>query len=441
MSLAPDIPSTGGSSSRRVVVGYLSVSTLFTLASSLIWAVNTIFLLRNGGLSLFEVMIVNATFTVGQMVFEVPTGVVADTIGRRASLLLGMATLLIATLLYVLVPVWGWGIWGFIGASVLIGFGFTCMTGALEAWLVDALDATEWEGPKDRVFAWGQMATSVGMLAGSLMGGIFGQIGLSIPYLIRAGLLAVAFLVTALLVRDLGFTPRPLKVSTLGAETQSILRASVSYGWRSRVIRPLLWASGLNGTVFIFAFYSLQPYILDLLGRNYVWLLGVVTAAFSLMGIVGSALVKRVMREGVLRREPTRVLQVTSGVTALLAFGIAAVGLVSSRPGFLPATIVIVLWLAWGLLFGIGRPVRQSYLNDHIPSAQRATVLSLDAFFEDAGGAVGQPGLGWISERPSIPVAWLVGGALLLGVPLLYRSSGNGARETAGAEQRVAAVH
>ena len=74
--------------SRRVVVGYLGVQSIFTLASSLIWAINTIFLIRNGGLSLFEVMIVNSVFTVGQMVFEVPTGVVADTIGRRASLLL-----------------------------------------------------------------------------------------------------------------------------------------------------------------------------------------------------------------------------------------------------------------------------------------------------------------------------------------------------------------
>ena len=144
--------------SRRVVVGYLGVQSIFTLASSLIWAINTIFLIRNGGLSLFEVMIVNAVFTVGQMVFEVPTGVVADTIGRRASLLLCMVTLLISTVLYVGTPTWGLGIWGFLGASIILGLGFTFQTGALDAWLVDALDFTGWELPKERVFAWGQIA-------------------------------------------------------------------------------------------------------------------------------------------------------------------------------------------------------------------------------------------------------------------------------------------
>jgi len=427
--------SPSGYSSSNVIAGYLSVFTLFTLASSLIWAVNTIFLLRLGGLSLFEVMIVNAAFTVGQMVFEVPTGVVADTIGRRASLLICMGILLVSTLLYVVTPVWGWGIWGFIGASVLLGLGFTFETGALDAWLVDALDATGWERPKERVFAWGQMSSSAGMLAGSLLGGVFGQIGLSWPYLIRAGLLAVVFVVTAWLIRDAGFTPRPLRISTFGDETRSILRAGATYGWRSRVIRPLLWASALNGTFFIFAFYSWQPYILDLLGRDYVWLLGVVTAAWSLAGIVGSALVGRIMRGGDSRREPARVLAATASLMALASLGIAAVGFGFDRAGIVPAGIAIGLWLFFGLLFGVMMPIRQSFLNENIPSAQRATVLSVDAFFQDGGGAAGQPGLGWVSERTSIPVAWLIGGVLLLGVPWLYRSSGEAARPTAEEEE------
>ena len=274
--------------SRNVIAGYLSVYTLFTLASSVIWAINTIFLMREGGLTIFQVMIVNSVFTVGQMVFEVPTGVVADTIGRRASLLLAMVTLAASTLLYVLTPAWGWGIWGFIGASVILGLGFTFETGALDAWLVDALDATGSERPKERVFAWGQMAGGGGMLVGSLLGGVLGQIGLSVPYVVRTVLLVVAAVLTALLIHDAGFTPRPLKFSTFGDETRNILQAGTTFGWRSRVVRPLLWGSLASGVFFIYGFYSWQPYVLDLLGRDYVWLLGVVTAAFSLMGIGGN---------------------------------------------------------------------------------------------------------------------------------------------------------
>ena len=425
-------------SSRRVIVGYLSVYTLFTLASSLIWAINTIFLIRDGGLTIFEVMIVNAMFTVGQMIFEVPTGVVADTIGRKASLLLCMFTLMVSTLLYVVTPAWDLGMAGFIVASVLLGLGFTFETGALDAWLVDALDATGYERPKEKVFSWGMMAASTGMLVGSLLGGFLGQLGLAWPYVARAGLLVIAFVATAVLITDVGFVPRPLKISTFGDETRKVFHAGVSYGWHSPVIRPLLWGSGLTGVFFIYAFYSWQPYVLDLLGRDYVWLLGVVTAGFSLAGILGNSLVGRIMREGEARRKPWRVLASTGWVTAGLAFGIAAVGPLSGGPGVVPAAIAITLWLIFGVMYGISMPIRMSYLNAYIPSAQRATVLSLDSFFMDAGGAVGQPALGYISQRVSIPVGWFVGGAFLLSAPLLYRSSGRAA--DAGELEPISAV-
>jgi len=435
----PAVPERGPYSSRNVVAAYLVVYTLFTLASALIWAINTIFLIRIGGLSLFQVMLVNTVFTVGQMAFEIPTGVVADTIGRRASLLFCMATLLVSTLLYVLTPEWGLGIWGFIGASAILGLGFTFQTGALDAWLVDALDGTGWEGPKDRVFAWGQMASGGGMLVGSLMGGVLGQFGLSWPYIVRVVLLAVAFVVAAALIRDVGFTPRPLELSTIGAESRGIFRDGIRFGWRSPVVRPLLWSSAASGVFFIFAWYAWQPYILDLLGRDYVWLLGVVTAAFSLMGIAGNSLVGRIMREGEARRHPWRVLELGGWVTLGLTVGIAAIGLSGVGPGLLPAGLAIALWLCFGVVFGVTGPVRMAYINSYIPSAQRATVLSLDAFFSDAGGSGGQPALGWLSERATIPVAWLAGSVFLAAGPLLYRASGRAAEEQASAPEEAAA--
>ena len=403
------------------------MSILFTLAASLIWAINTIFLIREGGLSIFQVMVVNAVFTVGQMAFEVPTGVIADTIGRKASMLLCMVTLLVSTLLYVLTPKWGWGIWGFIGASVIIGLGFTFQTGAVDAWVVDALDATGWTRPKEKVFAWGQMASGGGMLVGSLLGGVFGQIGLSWPYVIRAALLGVAAVAVLVLVRDVGFTPRPLRWSTFGAESRRIMQAGVAFGWRSRVLRPLLWTSTVTGLFMLYGFYVWQPYVLDLLGRNYVWLLGVVQAVFSLTGILGNLLVGRTMREGVRRREAARVLEGAAGVQALLVFAIAGVGLIFTRPGLLPAGLAIGLWLVFGFIFGLSTPIRMAYINEHIPSAERATVLSLDSFFGDAGGAVGQPALGWVSGRTSIPIGWLIGGVFMAAAPLLYARSATAA--------------
>src|SRR6185503_12216771 len=85
---------------RAVERTYLVLTLLTTLASSFIWGINTIFLL-DAGLSNVEAFAANAFFTAGMVLFEVPTGVVADTVGRRASYLLGTVTLIVSTLLYV----------------------------------------------------------------------------------------------------------------------------------------------------------------------------------------------------------------------------------------------------------------------------------------------------------------------------------------------------
>jgi hypothetical protein len=73
---------------RRVERTYLVLTLVTTLAASFIWGVNTLFLL-DAGLSNTEAFTANAFFTVGQVVFEIPTGVVADVCGRRFSFLLG----------------------------------------------------------------------------------------------------------------------------------------------------------------------------------------------------------------------------------------------------------------------------------------------------------------------------------------------------------------
>src|ERR1700754_429218 len=98
---------------RSVVRVYLVLTLGNTLAASFIWGINTIFLL-DAGLSNLEAFAANAFFTAGMVLFEVPTGIVADTIGRRASYLAGTVTLTVTTLIYVLLwqgegPVWQGG--------------------------------------------------------------------------------------------------------------------------------------------------------------------------------------------------------------------------------------------------------------------------------------------------------------------------------------------
>src|ERR671914_3101626 len=91
-----------------------------TLAASLIWGINTIFLL-DAGLSNLEAFAANAFFTGGMVLFEVPTGIVADTLGRRTSYLLGTVTLSASTVLYVLLWEMEAAFLPWAGASILLG--------------------------------------------------------------------------------------------------------------------------------------------------------------------------------------------------------------------------------------------------------------------------------------------------------------------------------
>ena len=179
------------------------------MSSSLIWGINTLFLL-DAGLSITEAFAANAFFTIGQVIFEVPTGVVADLRGRRLSYLLGTLTLFATTIAYFVLwqtggPFWVWAL-----VSALLGLGFTFFSGAVEAWLVDALQATKNKLPLESVFARGQIVTGIAMLTGSVAGGIIAQFtSLGVPYIIRGILLLITLVRFLKAFRTNGTTSPP----------------------------------------------------------------------------------------------------------------------------------------------------------------------------------------------------------------------------------------
>ena len=180
---------------RRIQRVYLTLMLGNTLAASFIWGINTLFLL-DAGLSNLEAFAANAFFTAGMVLFEVPTGVVADVWGRRVSYLLGTLTLAGSTFLYWLLwvmnaPFWPWAI-----VSMLLGLGFTFFSGAVEAWLVDALHYAQYDGTLEAVMGRGQMVGGAAMLGGSVLGGVIAQAtNLGVPFLMRVGVLVAMFFV------------------------------------------------------------------------------------------------------------------------------------------------------------------------------------------------------------------------------------------------------
>lgn len=392
--------------SERVRRTYLALVLLQTLAASLIWGVNTLFLL-DAGLSLTEAFIANAAFSAGMVIFEVPTGVIADTFGRRFSYMLGAGTLLVTTLAYLGLWYVGAGIMWWILVSALIGLGFTFFSGATEAWLVDALAATGFQGRVEQVFGQAQSTAGVATLIGTITGGFMGQISLGIPYLVRSALLLLVIVAAWLWMRDIGFEPAPR--ARIGAQVRQILRDSVTFGLRNRPVRMFILAAPFMSGVSIWAFYAYQPYLLELFGDpNATYLSGLAAALLSLAQIVGGASVAWVGRRSVARTTIV-ILQIAITSAFLAAVGLAA--LLAPPSGF---WVAIALLTGIALVGAIGNPVQQALVNGWIPSSQRATVLSFQSLTGSAGGVVVQPVLGRVADVFSLGLAYVVGGIVYL---------------------------
>jgi MFS family permease len=409
---------------RRVQVVYLTLLLGNTLAASLIWGINTIFLL-DAGLSNLEAFAANAFFTAGMVLFEVPTGIVADSRGRRLSYLLGTATLVASTLLYLVLwwlqgPFWAWAV-----TSALLGLGFTFFSGAVEAWLVDALAATGYTGTLEAVLGRGQVVTGVAMLAGSVGGGVLAQVtNLGVPFALRSAILAVMFVVAAVYMKDLGFVPS--RSGSAWQDMKGILATSVDAGLRERRVRWLMLSAPFMGGVTIYVFYALQPYLLELYGDERAYsVAGLVAAAFAGAQIAGGLAAPRVRT--VFHRRTTALI-----VGSLV--GTVSLALIGLLPNL---WVVLALVLAWGFVFAAISPIQQAYLNDLIPSQQRATVLSFQSLMESVGGVVAQPVLGRTADVWGYGPSFLVSSAVsLLAVPFLVLAR----RERAPADTAVAPV-
>lgn len=410
----PHSPGGGGdvmnAASRKIQRIYLTLTLGNTLAASFIWGINTLFLL-DAGLSNLEAFAANAFFTAGMVLFEVPTGVIADGWGRRASFLLGTVTLAGSTYLYYLLwqlsaPFWSWAV-----VSVLLGLGFTFFSGAVEAWLVDALRFSGYQDGLEPVLGRGQMVSGAAMLGGSVAGGVIAQAtDLGVPFLLRVGVLVAMFAVAFWLMHDVGFTPErsahPLRT------TRAVLSASIENGLKNPPVRYVMLAAPFNAGVGIYVFYALQPYLLELFGDPSAYsIAGLAAAMVAGAEVLGGWIAPR-LRRLVRNRTTVVILSSLGGSLILIVLGFTRV-----------FWVALVLLALWALVASAGTPVRQAYLNDMIASRQRATVLSFDSLMGSSGGVVLQPALGRAADVYGYPGSLAIGGLIeLIAVPFLLAS-------------------
>jgi MFS family permease len=190
---------------------------------------------------------------------------------------------------------------------------------------------------------------------------------------------------------------------------RQVLRSSLHYGLGNPPVRWMMLSAIFETGVGIYAFYAMQPYLLELYGDERAYgIAGLAAAIIAGAQIAGGMAAPRLRR--LFHRRTSALLAgalVSCGILALL-------GVVTSFP------LAVALLILWALIFAAVLPIRQAYLNGLIPSEQRATVLSFDNLLGSSGGVVIQPALGKVADVWSYPVSYLTGAALqLTGAPFV----------------------
>jgi predicted MFS family arabinose efflux permease len=271
------------------------------------------------------------------------------------------------------------------------------------------MKASGYEGRMESVFAKGQIVTGIAMLTGSIAGGYLAQVtNLGVPYIIRAGTLVLSFVLALFLMRDVGFEPR--RGGRFLDEVKNVLRNAVHHGLGKRPVRWLMLASIFTGGVMMYAFYAMQPYLLQLYGNSKSYgIAGLAAAIVAGAQIAGGLLVPYIGR--IFARRTTFLLTGTLLSAVILA-------LIGMLPRFWFAIALLVLW---AFLFAAIMPIRQAYLNALIPSEQRATVLSFDSMLGSTGGVAVQPLLGRAADVWGYPASYLCSAAVeALALPFIW---------------------
>lgn len=389
-------------------------------AHPLSWVTAAVYFIRDVGMSPLDLVLTGTALELGYFLFEVPTGIVADLISRRLSVIIAMVVTGVSMLAVGLFP-HTWAIWA---AMALWGIGWTFRSGAEDAWLADEVGPAALGGAYQRS---AQLERITGLL-GIASAIALALVDLRLPFLV-AGVITLClavFLVVAM--PEDGYT-RPSR-----AEHASALKAITTTARRGRTVvagHPVLvlvlgiafvtgmWAEGfdrLNEAHFLTDIGLPEIGGLD----NLVWFGILEAAALLLSFLIAAPLVSRVEAMGQERLARLLLVLYTALIGCALLFALAGM-LWLAIAGFLATTVARELTEA---------PYRTWLNNSITDSTVRSTVLSFTTVFGSAGEWGGGPVLGWIGNRWSIRTALTVGAVLLTpAIGLLARAAAHHGRE------------
>ncbi len=390
---------------------YLGTELVWSFLSLMVFTASSLYGIQVAHLDAFQLILVGTVLELSALLFEVPTGVVADTVSRRRSVIVGTALMGI-----------GFVVWGataafavILVAQVIWGVGSTFISGAWEAWAADESGEVDL-GP---LFLRGSQATSAGAIGGLVASVAIGSaFGLAAPLIVAGiGYVAIAAWLVAVMPE------RHFVAAHDDAGRLAAMRATLGNGIvavrRAPILLTIMAISFLGGAASE-AFDRLwQLHLVDDVGLPavpslppIVWI-GLLNVAALALAFAGAEIARRRAATAT-HVGAARTLLVIDGALAVALIGFGLLGQFAAAAS---------LYLLARMLRRVAMPIQAAWINQSLTARIRATVLSLDAQVDALGQIIAGPLLGALAAAAGTGRAMVAAGVIVAaGLPLYWRT-------------------
>ena len=385
---------------------YLIWSAVTALAFSTFGTLSSVYRVEVAGLGPLELILLGTALELTILVFEVPTGIVADVYSRRLSVIVGMVLIGAGFMLEGAVPIFS----VMIAAQLVWGLGATFESGAIDAWLSDEIGEAE----ANTAFLRSTQVAQVTGFVGIGLAAVLGNFYLGLPMMVGGALFIVlaGFLIVFMPERGFEHTPdaqhSPLKAM------RETFAAGLEVAQRKPLILTIFAITAIMGASSeTFDRLSEAHFLQDIGLPNTlsiaVWF-GLIQAGISLLSI----LVTEIVRRRVDVNAHVAVAQALLGLNILLTVCVIGFGMAGQL------YIALAFYSSAVLLRVINGPLYRAWLNQSLESQTRATVFSMNGQMDAMGQVAGGPLLGLAARSFGMPVAFVIAGLLLLPASYLY---------------------
>jgi DHA1 family quinolone resistance protein-like MFS transporter len=403
----------------RIQNSYILVISLFWLATSLPIAL-FVLLAQKRNLDLFQIGVVMGLYALTIVLLELPTGGLADTIGRKRVAILAYSFILLSGL--VLLQAFSFPI--FLLGFIINGIGRALASGALDAWFVDALKAADpdfdLQPALAKVNIFSLLALAIGTLGGSLIPNLFRDLppdGTAIftPLSMPLALSVILYILLLIAVITLVKEDRPSAAGNSLREgfqkVPGMIKTAVALTRQDNILLMLFGIAITSGFALAALESFWQPHFAGLFNdyvENTFWF-GIIMGGNFLFGMLGNMLITPINKK----------LGKRYGLSAAIFQGLRGIMLIWLAFLTNVPMAVLFFWLVY-LNMGAVNSLHSTLLHEQIPSEQRSSMLSIESLASYIGGAISGIFLGYVAEQSSISVAWVIAGGTLVISLFLY---------------------